>query len=378
MLYYIDESCLEALNENNINCITFLEQLALDRRKGKNLVIASRHVLEQLSMVSQFSSPVRGMYKLLGYSANEYKMLMSKVERYCKVVATPISDRYVMEKGQKVIYISVVEDINKDFTDLSIFLAENSEDISLYKYIGQYYMKKENIQKIKISFDERAGGGSTTSTILKSIIESESRMCLCLVDSDKKYPNSETCGDTMKKVLALRDIKEEIFYEILPLQVHEVENLISLNILKKVQESKNLTIEGIKFLQDILDIDSSDASPVFFFDMKKGILMKNFVLMDDTNDKVKDDFRKQELYRNNWRPFLEYTGKYNEIDKNKNVLVSGICEKVLTYALEEYQNMGEQFEIYEVDEYMKKIWISIGRKVISWGCVGKKNINVSG
>lgn len=136
MLYYIDESCVEVLKQNNENCIAFLEQLALDRRKGKNLVVASRAVLKELSEATQFSSPIRTIYRLLRNRASEFKIIMSKMNRYCRVVAGPISSRIVVEGGQEITYISVIEDAKKDFTDLSVILAENAEDIRLYKRIG--------------------------------------------------------------------------------------------------------------------------------------------------------------------------------------------------------------------------------------------------
>lgn len=47
MLYEIDKSCLELLNDkNDISLIAFFEQLALDRRKCKNLLVAEREVLK--------------------------------------------------------------------------------------------------------------------------------------------------------------------------------------------------------------------------------------------------------------------------------------------------------------------------------------------
>lgn len=372
MLYYIDESCVEVLKQNNENCIAFLEQLALDRRKGKNLVVASRAVLKELSEATQFSSPIRTIYRLLRNRASEFKIIMSKMNRYCRVVAGPISSRIVVEGGQEITYISVIEDAKKDFTDLSVILAENAEDIRLYKRIGQYYLRKEQIRQMQISFDERAGGGDTTYMILKPIIEAERRMCLCVVDSDKKYLGAVSCGDTMQKVLDLRKGKQEVFYEILPLQVHEVENLIPLNILEKVQKRKRLEKEGIEFIKKLISKDSSKTSPVFYFDMKKGILKKNILIKKDADEHEKKRFRRVEPYRNGWLPFLQYDGQMQQLEEEKTAIVPGVCEKILAYSLEEFENMGEQFETYEVDEYMKPYWMLIGSKIVSWGCVGKR------
>ena len=49
VLYYIDESCAEALSNGDLEAAEFLEQLVIHRRKCKNMLIATRKVFAEFS-----------------------------------------------------------------------------------------------------------------------------------------------------------------------------------------------------------------------------------------------------------------------------------------------------------------------------------------
>ena len=81
MVYEIDESCLTALKTNDSNSIAFLEQLALDRRKCKNIIVAKRQVFEELSKMTCFSNVTRKLYSIMENRASEQKMILKSTKR---------------------------------------------------------------------------------------------------------------------------------------------------------------------------------------------------------------------------------------------------------------------------------------------------------
>ena len=135
-------------------------------------------------------------------------------------------------------------------------LAENEDDISFYKMLGQFYVRESKIGKIKIDFEPRNGGGSTTYGVLQRIIEEKNRMCLCIVDSDKKYGNAEP-RETMQKVKEIANRNMQDYFEVILLDVHEIENLIPINVLEQIIKKLNISKQGIDFMRFLVREDCS-------------------------------------------------------------------------------------------------------------------------
>lgn len=369
MLYEIDESCIVILATKEPNVIAFFEQLALDRRKSKNVIIAKRTVLHELSKCDELSEISRGVYKALQYRMSEYKLLLNSTKKYCRVVGFDETEDIVFEDNHEIIILNINYASIKDFTARSIMLAENEDDIEFYRIMGQYYVEIKKIGNIKIGFEEKNGGGSTISTVLRHTILEDNRMCLCIVDSDRKYLDASP-GETMKKIQEVISCNSQIHFEVLLLEMHEIENLIPFAILERVIEEYRIDGKGLDFLKFLLSYDHNSNSPIFFFDLKKGIVKSTFILDEPTSEKEKK-FRKKECYRQYWIKYLEEYGI--EINKeSESVLIPGICERILRYSLVILEQMKEEKKLnsLEIDEPIQSVWLTIGEKVYNWGCVG--------
>lgn len=200
MLYYIDKSCVNLLKSGDEDAVEFLDQLILHRKKCKNLVIADRGVLHELSRSQQLSSVVRSYCRILENRSSEFKIILAKSRKYYKVVSAHEGDRVVEQNGQVIIHLSLKEGNQADFTDRCILLAESTDDIEFYKQAGKQYLEKCCMKQMKLSFEEMIGGGDTTSTRLEYLIEEGRRQCLCILDSDKKYSGAD-CGLTLQKAM---------------------------------------------------------------------------------------------------------------------------------------------------------------------------------
>lgn len=372
MIYYIDESCISVLDTGDEKSILLFEDLALKRRKCKNIVLGKRSVLEHIAKSKYLSAPVREIYRIIANRASEGKLLLSSVKKYCKIMGTPVNDRMTIQDGQEIIQISIAEAIDLDLTDLTIIVTENPDDVQLYKIIGQYYMKHSKVGNIKIAFEEKAGGGDTTGRVLEQVIKSKNRMCLCFVDSDKQYEGASP-GNTMGKVMNIIKNQSQDFFEVVLLELQEIENLIPLNILERIGKDISNSQKGIDFYKFLISKanDMGDFA-FYYFDIKKGISKKHFILKENATEQEKRAFRKREKYRNYW---VSYITEYGEkIDITEEYVIPGICEKVLNHAIVHFQEMvrEESYDKYKVNSYIEKFWLEYGKKIISWGCVGNR------
>ena len=191
-------------------------------------------------------------------------------------------------------------------------------------------MKKADIGYLNINFEEQNGGGSTISKSLSRIISDEKRMCLCIVDSDKKYKEASP-GNTMKNIIDIIDEKVQVYFvEIFPLEIHEIENLIPISIMEKVIDKNNWEKQGLEFIKYLTKIDATEKSPRFYFDLKEGILKSSFILENEKDDEIVKKYRKKKQYREYWEKYIEDFGVEINND-SENVLIKGICKKILEH-----------------------------------------------
>ena len=365
MIYEIDESCLVAVRTESLNIIALLEQLALDRRKCRNIVVAKREVLYELASIEKLSDVSRSVYKVLSNRMSERKLLLKNAKKYCRIVATETEKRIIVEGEQEIILLNIEMASLKDFTTYTLLLAENKADIEFYKFVGQYFVKKNKLGTLNIGFEGTNGGGSTISDVLAHIISEKNRMCLCIVDSDRKYANAAP-GDTMQRIMSVVQGISQDYFEVLLLEMHEIENIIPLSVLQKVVDENKLGKQGLLFYQYLIGCDNTINSPMFYFDLKEGILKKSFILEEGADDEKQKKYRKKELYRQYWREYIEKYGI--KIDESSNtVLVSGICEKVLKWSMKYLDNKEN---LIEVEDPIRQVWEKIGEKVYCWGCIG--------
>lgn len=369
MLYEIDESCLESLEANKLEAIAFFEQLALDRRKCRNIVVAKREVFYRMAKVDGLSSLSKTIYKMLGNRMSERKVLLERTKKYCRIVDKSYK-KTLPDDDHEIILLDVEDGANRDYTSCPLMVAENEEDIEFYKIIGKYFMLKMGLENLNINFETKNGGGSTIADVLKKIIDEKNQMCLCLVDSDRKYFD-DSPGDTMNRVIEATKNTTQDFWEILPLEMHEIENIIPHCILVEVANKRNLDKQGILFLEYLLKCDSSLNSPVFFFDLKKGILKNAFVLETSADAEKKKIYRKKEKYRQYWEKYVKGYG-VNIAMCNDDILIKGVCTKVLRYSLQYFNesNILAGLQSIVIENPIQQVWEKIGEKVYCWGCVG--------
>ena len=355
MLFEIHKSCLKLLKNNDSDVCTMLNSIALSRRKGINLIVAEREVLNELSKSELLEKNTRHVFSVLFRRSAEMRALKKKVSRYYTI----ISDEGIECSNQYTITIG--ELLNTEFINKSKFIVENLDDFYFYRNLGQYYSWKNRIN-CEISLDKSPGGGHPCAELFDDLINENNNLLFGIFDGDQKYP-SDNKGETIKAIESKVGNKSKRFFDFISLadfDAHEVENLIPIFIIEKIYDSRETYSQNtIKFLKEFLLLKHPQL--YFYFDMKKGIY------------NPKKHYTEQ--YDMCWKTILEEFCKTYSLDMKyiHGVTLSGtdLLKGVKEY-LENHETRDDIFKLVSESQNFDSKWTDIGKEIFTWGCVGKK------
>lgn len=350
MMIYIDKTIGEHFLNTGFNDdeLLLFSDLASSHKKGDCVLTGDLETIETLmEVLGGFNGSI---YRKIRNHHTEIRTLAEKIELVLVLSYNeiPVVPNFIIEKA---IVIKIPDAINYRLSEQCTLLAENLNDCKFYRLLAEKYMCTQNIKGAQISFRYEPGGGNTINKVFEKCVTQDKNLILCIVDSDirywktKNYPQEPAKGDTAKLLIRTYDniakSLSPVLYELYCLPVHEVENLIPLSVLEIVcNKSYPCMNEGIKFLQKLINCDCGQA--VLFYDFKFG------------KEKFLD------------APCLEY---WNEIsaeisDDSFPKLGEKILEKTIVVLQDECLSLT-------LDTYLVQIWLTIGRKVFSWGCANK-------
>jgi hypothetical protein len=162
--------------------------------------------------------------------------------------------------GKKTAISFPVSKVNISFVQKTFLLVENLADAKLYRILN----KSTAIGSIPVDFEAYPGGGNTTANALQHIAELN-RMCVCIVDSDVRYPGGPH-GETAKKVVATSGKIAPSLTTHYVLPVSSVENLIPLPTLERAIAEDAAQVARVKNLKSIYN---DTFWP--YFGLKRGI-----------------------------------------------------------------------------------------------------------
>lgn len=207
-----------------------------------------------------------------------------------------------------------------------------------------------------------SGGGLTIDTIYEECIN-EREITFLIVDTDVKY-----CGEA--KVSTLKKLREkeeekgnEIFknlVEIYELDIHEVENLNPLKLIKvfysnsEGEADKGNTILNLERMKELAGINN----PSYYFDMKNGIREQKM--------------EEEEQYREYWTNILNNIG-FTDSEFVLEGVGPNLLKKIFSF-MEKTLAEDHFFEKY-VNNYIKDEWEKIAKRIYSYGCSKERLIS---
>lgn len=253
-------------------------------------------------------------------------------------------------------------------------LTENLEDSKFYQFMARHYCRKHKIPQHVVHFHSENGGGNTICDVLEKCVTQDKVPVLCIVDSDRKhgstkaYPNEPAMGDTYNRAQRVSNklFSNNIFppHCLFALHVCEVENLIPLQLLNKMEREQHLGMQsGLDRVNQILQ--TTDGTPLLYYDYKNGFpYMKDIPQRSYWEEILTELGGEEESMPSEVKP---ESGTYDP----KALFFPPLNNKILHHALKKLQEMEQQggsgIEDLQVNGYLEEIWANTGKLLLTWG-----------
>ncbi|WP_141640118.1 hypothetical protein [Clostridium novyi] len=209
----------------------------------------------------------------------------------------------VVHKESSTIFEYIDISIINSYLNSPLYIVVENKDSdgkfirSIYNFITNNNATMQDLElsgKLKIVH----GGGGNVGLVLETYVL-PCRL-ICLVDSDKKYPQ-----DSLQRKDGLRIICDECGHDFIILSRREIENYIPDKALISWQKKQQSYNDDINMY---FDLDNKQKS---YFDLKKGLKIKDF-----------KDHRIRELYSNIYDKYEEVINKGFQCNNvlNKEIL----------------------------------------------------------
>lgn len=222
------------------------------------------------------------------------------------------SEEIEYNKKNITIFTVPLKEIEKENFERVHFLVENIKDYNIYLKLSEILLEKRKMSFFKLDFYPDNGSGNEIGVQYNSTFVNKKNIGICVVDSDKKYPNSDY-GNTFQKLY--KEIKESqknkrIIFKLLELKnQREMENFIPLELLKYL--CKSSFYDKRKFNNILFDIRGEYYN---YMDLKEGLPLKDFIndnkfynfWKESFKGKVLGNFSNGELKFNNFEEVEKY------------------------------------------------------------------------
>lgn len=355
MLIILDNS-LTHCNFRDLSDLRILERILLSGYDGIHYVLADKREtiahLEKISGLSAFSTNyIQSIKNNFATEAGLIKENLPKI--IINYSHPPINFQATSDEFNIHLHYFKNNDIHR-----TLILCENLTDTEIYELAAHAY-KHHNKIPWRISIDKDMGGGSQTFNKFRMVTVNPIRPVLCILDSDKKSPKSDT-GSTAKtcQKVANREGKNSV-NKLLILQARELENAIPKNIYRETHKDH----QNFNFI-----INSAD-SYFMHADLKKPI----FAQWLWTCDRSKPEF-------NFWKHLVDTNETHTQtICTNTCSNTQNTCTCII------FPEFGEDAALIVLGWLKDNVtsgctkhisansdWLIIGKTIVEWGCARKR------
>lgn len=244
-------------------------------------------------------------------------------------------------------------------------VCEDENDCMFYRFVAEWYLKKEHLlYNLKMS-DEGGGGGRTIDKVTKHL--GNNRICICIVDTDQKYPEmaindkSRACKKLDNKICG---------YRCLIINVHEIENILPLNYIDDlISKDNRYKWEMCKIFKrhfDYLSRSEQREEILPYFDYKKGIRKIPEFMSSDDYQRFGELCWTQNPEINIGQSFREYLDSVPNKGRIFNPLSESIAADTLGY-IKESEKKGT-LKAPTLLAYQENEWKRIGKEIVNWCC----------
>lgn len=376
MFIEIDETILNEVDEIEDpvdHRIIIINALFDSMMKNKHIVYCNRDGLAMIRDNQCFSPYIR---EYVRWVLKEYVQIYScKSLVKTRVLVKNGIDHVEYSEGLISVPLSCFFSVNE-----SKLLTEHESDAKFYLNIARFIKEKKKLSNYYgVCFENDSYHGANGPAKLEQLAEATTKkLVLCIVDSDKEYPQGSKGATFIGINNKYKKIKKRLPIELFALKVREKENLIPATIYCNFSDCELISLIASEFPDDEVIAD--------FFDIKDGIKYKKLVNEDSRWTGAYGDLLTECIVRNPLPDQIE------EEDFDK-VYLSGIgdklCDRVATALFsngdatwkDEFSFPSAQIEKIETEipqmlgflpKNVLSHWEELFSIIFAWGCCVSK------
>lgn len=196
---------------------------------GQHVVLIDRETCKLIERLGVFSAEQVGAAQRIRNRFADYGSLPSKLAKYCIVTNTgaqPVQAAYGWDVP--------LHWLANNPLVRSCLLCEDLHDTAVFIAAGEDSLMREGLHAFELRADPVSGGGGNTHRVLQQVAINDQRLCVCVVDSDKKAP-TEGPGATATPCAA---VSAPGLYLVMLTDSRMIENAIPWRLIDKVRSSR--------------------------------------------------------------------------------------------------------------------------------------------
>ena len=188
MLIYLTNSLIVNEKDTRLDDIKrCAKYLAMAMIEHNHIVRGDYEVLEWLAeIMAQYDNDSYNVYTRLSKRFSTY-VIPSCLHYYVKVFIEMPTIDFIEENGVKIKPIHYSYFLDSSKVQAMPFIGEDTADCDFYIHIANNYLSSNNFNLI-LSCRKEKGNGSGVVKVTSEYVKAH-KPIICIVDSDKKYPN---------------------------------------------------------------------------------------------------------------------------------------------------------------------------------------------
>ena len=357
MLFYLTDSLLvDKSSSDYLGIITAISNIAIAVYESKHSINGDITIMDSMSKNEDLDFRSR---MVLNNVVQQYSIqpIPQQITYYIEVTNGVAEPSLRKVGNRKVAQISYNEFLDTKSTQECCLIGEYYYDCEFFQLILNWYKRLLGIS-LSTNLENIDGGGDDTLKKVKQFVGRNKRPTICIVDSDKKYPEQEiatnsTCGKCMNLY------PDRFIYRFIALNVQETENLVPLSVIDnlswvgKAKPHKD-SFDHLRNSPECMDI-------LPFFDIKKGIQYHKSLFQDSMyltyvkkccscNPNIPDGKEFDDLLKHS---------------SEKDVIYPSLLKDLLKDSLEYIST--NKIETFDLLEFQEKEWKNIAQNMLNWG-----------
>ena len=366
MLFYLTDSLIVPKTDPRFSGIrTAIYHLAVQVAEGNHAVIGDIDSISYFREMFKDDFVAGPLFNKI-YQNIAFEVVPSFIKYYVEVVLSAPASRFQDDK--KIVQVEYDRLIPLETTNKTSLVCEFLYDAEFYGFILKWYTRRLGVN-VHCTFNVIDGGGGNTYMNIDKELKA-GHITISILDTDYRYPvanNDPVPDSTYDQGIGIGD--GNVLYNLLPLYVHELENLVPLNYVdQEFAEWTNHDAEYAtkKVAFDYLKKDAENILP--FYDFKKGI-------------KYNDDYRATPELQNFAKKCYELNDDKMALQPDFDAFVGGLANKAYIYpeliggtgTIKMALKVINSGTVLEPDlyEFQRSNWEHIGSDMLNW-CFSRK------